>query len=205
MWKKLFFVILMLTVLSFLPLLMAIDIEKPTESIVAEQSTPYGRWLVVAELPEAGVEPAALTKTERTYKIVQALILADVGGRGKIQVNEFDYGVNVVRFRLAGAVEEGTIINYIYSGAKDTYPDCDLVLRGVLTWTVGGQVSILSGMNLADTLVVTSAEASTKNWIAVSPANDTCAEAFIDFQGDDIVVTVSPTVTCNAKLIMKDF
>lgn len=183
--------------------MFALALEKPT--IGTQETTPYGRWLVVAELPAAGVEPSALTKTERTYKLVAAKILANQNGDGKIQVTKLDYGVNCARFRLAGATEEGNIVNYVYSGAKENYPDCDLVLRGILTFTVGGQVSIIPSMNLADTLAVTGDEASTKAWVPVSPENDTCSEGFLDLQGDDIVVTVSPTVTCDAKLLMKDF
>jgi len=183
------------------PFLLAI--EKPT--VGSEETTPYGRWLTVANLPDTGTEPAFLDDDERTYKLVQALILADVDGRGKIQVTELDYGVNSVRFRLVGLTDGGSIVTYVYSGAKDDYPDCDLVLRGILTFTIGTQVTIIPGMEFADTLVVTGDEASTKAWIPVSPMNDTCAEAFIDLQGDDIVVTVGTTVTCNAQLLMKDF
>lgn len=200
MWKKVFFVML-LAMIATVPFLLAID--KPT--VGSQESTPYGRWLVVAELPSAGAEPAFLSETERTYKLVQALILADVGGRGKVQVSVLDYGVNSVRFRLAGITDAGTIVTYVYSGAKDTYPDCDLVLRGILTFTVGTQVSIIPGYELADTMVITGDEATTKSWVPVSPANNTCAEGFIDLQGDDIVVTVGTTVTCDAKLLMKDF
>lgn len=183
------------------PILMAID---PPDA-GSELTTPYGRWLVIAELPSAGAEPAFLADDERTFKIVTALIAADVDARGKVQIMELDYGVNSVRFRLYGATEDGDIVTYVYSGAKDDYPDCDLVLRGILTFKVGAQVAILQDMKLADTLVVTGDEASTKAWVAVTPENDTCAEGFIDLQGDDIVVTVGTTVTCDAKLIMKDF
>lgn len=200
MWKKIVFAALLLIVAS-VPFLMAID--RPT--VGSESTTPYGRWLVIANLPAAGAEPAALADDERTYKTVQALILADVSGDGKIQVTELDYGVNSVRFRLVGTSDGDNVVTYVYSGAKDDYPDCDLVLRGILTWTIGTQVSIVTDMELADTLVITGDEASTKAWVPVSPENDTCAEAFIDLQGDDIVVTVAPTVVGDARLIMKDF
>jgi hypothetical protein len=136
---------------------------------------------------------------------VQALIAANVGGRGKVQIKVLDYGVNSVRCRVVGATEEGNIVTYVYSGAKDDYPDCDLVLRGIITSTIGTQVTIISGMEFADTMAVTGDEASTKAWVVASPENDTCGEAFIDFQGDDVIVTVGTTVTCDAKLIMKDF
>ena len=201
MWKRRLVLVVLMIIIASVPFLMAI--EKPDTG--SEPTTPYGRWKTVANLPAAGTEPAALADDERTYKLVVAKILADVSGDGKIQVTELDYGVNALRFRLVGLTDGDVVVVYVYSGAKDDYPDCDLVLRGTLTFTVGLQTSIENGMELADTLVITNDEASLTSWTPVSPANNTCAEAFIDLQGDDIIVTVGTTVVNDAKLLMKDF
>lgn len=194
-------VLLVMAVMS-LPFLMAV-IGKPTKG--TELSTPYGRWKTIANLLSAGTKPTDLADDERTYLTVIAAIDADVDGDGKIILGKVPYGVDALRFRLSGITENAVIVIQIYTGSRDDYPDCELVKRATLTFTIGTQVSIRATFEMADTVVVSNTDASTKIWVVASPGNDTCCEVFIDMQGDDTYCIVGTTVECDAKLFMKDF
>ena len=201
--RKLFAGIVLGLIIVATPFLMAAALTKPTEG--TESATPYGRWKTTANLPSAGTEPTDLAVGERTYLTIQAAITADVSGDGKIILGTIPYGIDALRFRLSGITNENSIVVQVYTGARDGYPDCEMVKRGTLTFTIGTQGSITATYEMADTVSVTNTGATTKAWVVASPADNTCCEVFIDMQGDDTYAIVGTTVACDAKLFMKDF
>ena len=202
--RKLFAGIVLGLIIAATPFVMAAALTEPTEG--TEQATPYGRWKTTANLPSAGTEPLDLDVDERTYLTIAAAIIADSpSGDGKIILGKIPYGVDALRFRLSGITEGGSIIVQVYTGARDGYPDCEMVKRGTLTFTIGQQGSIEATFEMADTVVVSNTGATTKAWVVASPGDNTCCEVFIDMQGDDTYAIVGTTVACNAKLFMKDF
>ena len=185
---------------SGIPFLFAIDAPETG----TEWTTPYGRWTTIGDFT-SGNTALDLSVNERTYRLVTAAIAADVSGDGNIVLGQLDYGVSVLRYRLVGGTNNAVNTFYLYTGAKGDHNDCDLVPRAVLSFTVGLQLSSENNMFLADTLVVSNTTATTKNWITVSPANDTCSETFIDLQGDDIYCLVPTVLGSDCQVIVKDF
>lgn len=201
MFKKLVIVIVLLAAIAIVPLLKAI--EKPSTG--TELSTPQHYWRSVGPFLSAEDDPVDLIKSERTYLIVQALIVAASDNEDKIILKQLDYGVNALRFRLIGFTEDDVIVLQLYGGVLGGRPNCELVKRGTLTFTIGGQGSITTDYELADTCIVTNTDANTSDVFVASPADDTCAEVLIDWQGGDIVCIVPTSVPCNSQLFMKDF
>lgn len=200
MRKKLILASLMLVVAT-VPFLMAIDV--PTEG--TELSTPYGRWLTVGSFVSAGAEPVDLIKSERTYKIILALIDTAADGEEKIILKTLKYGSTLKRFRLEGLTEDDVVVLQVYAGSLGDALDCVFVKRGTLTFTIGGQVSTTPDYEMADTLVITNDGASTTGWTVANPADDTCAEAVLDLQGAEILCIDPTTIPSDCTLLMKDY
>lgn len=199
--KKLVVVIVLLAAIAIVPILKAI--EKPTTG--TEITTPQHYWKTVGSFLSANGDPVDLIKSERTYVIVTALINTAADNEDKIILKQLKYGVNALRFRLIGLTENDVIVLQLYGGSLGGRLNCELVKRGTLTFTIGGQGSITPNYELADTCIVTNIDANTSDVIVASPGNDTCAEVLIDWQGDNIVCVVPTSLPCNVKLFMKDF
>ena len=196
-------VLIVLAVIALFCVSQLRAIEEPSTG--TELTTPQNYWKTVGTFLSASGDPVDLIKSERTYLIVTGLIETAADDEDKIVIKQLDYGVNALRFRLTGLTEGDVIVLQLYGGALSSRLNCELVKRGTLTFTIGGQVSIDAGIELADTCVVTNTGANTSDVFVVSPADDTCAEVLIDWQGDDVVCIIPTSIPCNSQLFMKDY
>lgn len=246
-------------------------------------------WQIAESETSASTQTDALGVTERTKKIVDALIAANANEEAQISIFQIPPKWNAVRFRALGITDGGTVTHQIYFGTIGNGADCELSYAGQLAWTLGTQqtiydqiaftsggtyvpqvgdtakgntsgetavivavsalsggtwadgdaagtityrsasgtftnsetISILHGTNIkmpdaythaasdlidfefADTLTIT---AKTGIWLdAVSPADDTNAEAQLDIKGADYMVIVTTATSVDSKLLIKGF
>jgi len=177
----------------------------------SELTTPNFIWDTTASFLSAGTEATALADTERTYKTVAAAIAVGASGDDEIVIYPIPYGANAMRFRAIGLTNDGTVKVDVRTGTYDSRPkDCELVLRGTLTFTMGTQASITSGYEMARAVALTALSdvASTSDWtIATAGGVESVAEAMLDLQGDDILVLVpiEGSLTADAKILTKPY
>lgn len=176
----------------------------------SELATPNFPWVAAATWLSAGDEATALSTIERTYKLINTAIAADASGDGKITIYTLPYGTNAVRIRAIGLVPNESVVLDILSGTYDgSTDDCEMVLRGTLTFVIGLQKSTATDYEIADTVSVTAASdaASTSDWTIANPASgsETAAEALLDIQGDDRLVLVPTSLSSNAKILIKPY
>ncbi len=97
----------------------------------------------IAETENSGdSQTNALAKTERTKKIVDALIAANAATEALISTYELPSKWNGVRFRAIGITDGATLTHQIYFGSLGGGADCELAYVGQLAWTIGTQTSI---------------------------------------------------------------
>jgi len=167
--------------------------------------TEHAIWEVAATTLSAGDEPNDLAVDERTYLTAVA---AAEGGDSKITVLDLRTPIarhswNRLRFRCIGIADNNDVTYQIYTGTLTPQEtDCALVKSGQLAFTVGLQESTTATYEFADTLTVTE-YCTPLSWLSTTPGSDLVAEAYIDLAGDDIVVIVPTTVSCNCKLLVK--
>ncbi len=179
----------------------------------SELTTPNFAWNTTASFLNAGTEATALAVGERTFKTVTAAIAAASSGDGdeEIVIYNIPYGTNTLRFRAIGLTNDGTVEIDIHTGTFDgSTDDCELALRGTLTFTMGTQASTTAGYEMARAVVLTASSdvSSTSSWtIATAGAVESIAEAMLDLQGDDILVLVpiEGSLTANAKILTKPY
>lgn len=174
-------------------------------SIVAnEQATVYEQWRAAASFTAASTNDLAVT--ERTKTLVAALIVAAANNDDQMVLYTIPFGSNGVRFRVIGITDNDDLVVNVYSGAE-TGPggNASLVKRGTLTCVVGTQVSETASYEFADQIAVTNDSASTSEWSVASPGTgiETCAEAVIDLQGDNILCFVPTTVDSAMTILIK--
>lgn len=189
----------------------------PTETTITEKKKPLGvnnqtvrptsdvtdqkAWNVIATVASTGDEPNDLAVGERTYLTAKALAK---GGDSKITIVKLPLSWNYVRFRCIGISDNNTVTFQVYSGSLGAGTDCELVKMGQLAFTIGTQVSTTATYEMADTLTLTS-YCYLRPAFSVSPVGELVAEAGWDLLGDDILVIVPTTVSCDAKLLAKGF
>lgn len=101
------------------------------------------RWVIADSTTAAGTEPTALSASERTKLIVDALIVAASSGDDEISIFLIPSKWNVMRFRgLSIDADTGTFTSQIYFGTLGGTPDCSLAYAAQLAWTAGTQDSI---------------------------------------------------------------
>ncbi len=179
----------------------------------SELTTPNFTWNTTASFLSAGTEATALGVGERTFKTVTAAIAAASSGDGdeEIVIYNIPYGTNALRFRAIGLTNDGTVQIDIHTGTFDgDTDDCELALRGTLTFTIGTQASTTASYEMARAVVLTASSdvSSTSSWtIATAGAAESVAEAMLDLQGDDILVLVpiEGSLTANAKILTKPY
>ncbi len=179
----------------------------------SELCTPNFPWNTTAAFLNAGTEATALAVGERTFKTVTAAIAAAAAASGdeEIVVYNIPYGTNALRFRAIGLTNDGTVQIDIHTGTFDgSTDDCELALRGTLTFTTGTQASTTADYEMARAVVLTASSdaSSTSDWtIATAGAVESIAEAMLDLQGDDILVLVpiEGSLTANAKILTKPY
>ncbi len=179
----------------------------------SELTTPNFTWDTTASFLSAGTEATALAVGERTFKTVTAAIkaAAPASGDEEIVIYNIPYGTNVMRFRAIGLTNDGTVQVDVHTGTYDgDTEDCELALRGTLTFTMGTQASVTASYEMARAVVLTGASdaSSTSAWaIATAGEAESIAEAMLDLQGDDILVLVpiEGGLTANAKILTKPY
>ncbi len=177
----------------------------------SELTTPNFTWNTTASFLSAGTEATALAVGERTFKTVTAIIAAASSGDDEIVIYNIPYGTNAMRFRAIGITNDGTVKIDVHTGTYDgDTEDCELALRGTLTFTMGTQASVTASYEMARAVVLTTSSdvSSTSSWtIATAGAVESIAEAMLDLQGDDIMVLVpiEGSLTANAKILTKPY
>ncbi len=193
--------VLMFCVLAWPPVEKA-DGYYYTSIVANELATVHETWRVAGSFDTAATND--LSVTERTRTLVQALITADSNEDGNMVLYTVPFGANAIRVRVIGTTNDGDFVFNVYSGAMTSgNGNASLVKRGTLTCVVGTQLSETATYEFADQIVVTNTTASSTSWTVVSPAGNTCAEAMIDIQGDDILCFVPTTVDNAMKILVK--
>lgn len=251
--------------------------------------TTQAVWQIAESETSASTQTDALGVTERTKRIVDALIAANANEEAQISIVQIPPKWNAVRFRNIGITDGGAVTHQIYLGTLGNGEDCELSHAGQLAWTLGTQQTIydqiaftsggtnvpqigdtvkgnssgktavivaisdlssgtwaagtaagtityrsangtftnsetisilrskivvandaythaasdLIDFEFADTLVIT---AKTGIWAtAVSPADNTNAEAEIDIKGADYMIIVTTASSVDSKLLIKGF
>ena len=104
--------------------------------------TVQNPWEIVDTTTSADNEPNALSVTERTKKLVDAAILAGVGGDDEISLFAIPSKWNAIRLRNIGITDGNSITHQIYLGTLGRGDDCELSYAGQLVWVIGTQQSI---------------------------------------------------------------
>lgn len=199
--KNIFWILSLLAVLA----IGTVNVVRLGETLMTNQIP----WVVVETCTSDGNEPTDLAVTERTYLTVLAVSPTALTGGG----SEDDAEIEIFRippwwnggiFECIGITDNNTVTHQIYLGTLGDDSDCELVKVGQLAWTIGTQVSTVSGYELADTLTVTS-YCWTSSWSSTSPTGELAAQASLDFKGADIMVIVTTVSTCDSKLKVKGF
>lgn len=179
-------------------------------------------WRVAETCTSADAIPTALAVGERTFQTVLAAIAAQVNrstGDGEIEWYIIPKMWNSVRFTAIGIANDGTYTVDIFSGTlgggikeSDNLPqanakldDCNLTHIGTLAFIIGLQVSTTSGYEMAQSVTVTTKDATT-SWTSAGTVDaDDTAEAAIDLQGADVLVFVPTACSADSKLLIKGY
>lgn len=183
----------------------AATIVATTETVAAQLITEQAEWFTLGSFLSAGDESNDLGVTQRTQSGVQSAIGANANGQGKIIIyGPLPIAANAIRIRNIGLTAAGDHVYNIYTGASEDH-NFVYVLRGTLTFKTGSQASAILTYEFADLLTVTNTSASSTSWTVANPGDgsDLVAEAFIDLQGDDMIVIVPTTLDDNSKLLGK--
>ena len=104
--------------------------------------TAQSGWTIAESENSAETQTNALAVTERTKKIVDALIAADANEEAYISILRVPPIWNALRFRAIGITEAGTVTHNVYLGTLGGKSDCELSYAGSLAWVIGTQTSI---------------------------------------------------------------
>lgn len=116
----------------------------------AASQEPQGRalqtvqtaWQIADSTTSDGTEPTALSVSERTKLIVDALIAAGASGDDEISVFRIPPKWNGMAFKGIGiTADTGTMTHQIYFGTLGTDTDCEISHSASLAWTMGKQDS----------------------------------------------------------------
>ena len=194
-------VITLVCVLAWPPVDKAVGFYR-TSIVANEPATVHESWRVAGTFDTAATNDLAVT--ERTRTLVQALITADANEDGNMVLYSVPFGANAIRLRVIGTTDAGDFVFNVYSGAvTGSDGNASLVKRGILTCITGTQVSETTSYEFADTMAVSSTASSVTTWSVTNPADNTCAEAVIDIQGDNILCFVPTTVDNAMKILIK--
>ena len=187
------------------------ELTELTETVAAQLVTEQGGWQVLGSFTATGAEPTGLTDNarvaERTLSTIRAAINVGSSGDEKmVLVGPLGPGANAMRFRNIGVGDGGDHVYEIWTATlDDDNPDPDFSLRGIHTFKTGTQASSTAGYEFADTRAVTSTLASTTSWTVANPGGNLVAGAFIDLQGDNMVLIVPTTLDDDSKMLGKDY
>lgn len=176
-----------------------------TETVAAQLITEQAEWFTLGSFLSSGGASNDLGVTQRTQSGVQSAIGAASNNQDQIVIyGPLPIAANAIRIRNIGLGAAGDHVYNIYTGASGDH-NFDYVLRGTLTFKTGSQASAILTYEFADLLTVTNTSASSTSWTVANPGDgsELVAEAFIDLQGDDMIVIVPTTLDDNSKLLGK--
>jgi hypothetical protein len=176
-------------------------------------------WKVLETCTSAGDEPDALGVAERTFQTVADIILAASSGDDEIEYYIVPPTWNNIRLTAIGITDDGTYTVDIHAGTLPgnitndmtvtevgaRLEDCNLTKIGTLAFIIGQQASTTSTYEMAQSVTVTTLDATTSWTSAGTVDGDRTAEATIDLQGANVLVIVPTTCSANSKLLGKGY
>jgi hypothetical protein len=99
-------------------------------------------WAIAESENSADTQAAALGKSQRMKKRLDALIAANANEEAQISIMPIPAKWNAIRLRAIGITENGTVTHEIYFGTLGGGLDCDLTYAGQLAWIIGQQQDI---------------------------------------------------------------
>jgi len=137
--KRLFFGLALCMVIALCSARGTVSVGSVTGDVLHTIQAP---WIIADSTTSAGDEPAALSTSERTYKLVNAAIAAASSGNDEISIVTIPAKWNSLRFRaLSIDNNTGTATHDLYFGTLGDDDDCELTYAGSLSWTAGDQDS----------------------------------------------------------------
>jgi len=106
--------------------------------------TMQSGWKIADSENSADTQTDALGVTERTKKLVDALIAANAANEEHISIYPIGAAGNAVRFQAIGITDGGSRVDEIYLGTLGKDLDCSVAYAAQFTWTMGTQRSIYS-------------------------------------------------------------
>lgn len=106
--------------------------------------TMQSGWIIADSENSADTQTDALSDTERTKLLVDALIAANASNEAFISVVPIPPKWNAVRLRGIGITDGGNRVDEIYLGTLGRQRDCMVTYAASLDWTIGLQRSIYS-------------------------------------------------------------
>lgn len=127
-------------------LLAAVSLGKSTTTVPTIEGdalhTIQTEWIFAETEQSAQTQTDALAKTERTKLLLDALIAANANEEAQITITRLPSKWNIVRFRGIGVTDNASVVHQVLLGNLGDGFDCELTYAGLLTWTVGTQVSM---------------------------------------------------------------
>ncbi len=99
-------------------------------------------WEIADTETDAGTEATALSVTERTKKLLDAIIATGASGDDEISIYVIPPTWGTIRLRAIGITDGATRTDHIYFGTLGKRLDCNLTYAVQLAWTIGTQQSI---------------------------------------------------------------
>lgn len=168
----------------------------------------------VAGVNSTGVAVTALAANERTFKLIQAAVVAGAGNDEDIDFYDVPLWANGARFTAIGITNDGDYVVEILVGSmevnvssaiSDGTQDSNTAVLGTLAFIIGQQGSATSTYEMAQSVIATKGDVAAV-WTTSGMINsDRTCEARIDLQGATFLVISGTTVDADSKLLVKFF
>ncbi len=159
-----------------------------------------------------GVAVTALGTGERTFKTIQAAIVAGAGNDEAIDLYDIPSWANGAKFTAIGITNEGdydveirigTLGVNVATAISTGTSDCNTEWLGTLEFIIGVQASTESTYEMAQSVVVVDGE-TTATWYSDGTVDgDRTCVAQVDLEGADILILSGTTVDADSKLLVK--
>ena len=170
-------------------------------------------WQVAGE-NSTGVAVTALAADERTFKLIQAAVVAGAGNDEDIDFYDVPLWANGARFTAIGITNDGDYVVEILVGSmevnvssaiSDGTQNSNTAILGTLAFIIGQQASTLTGYEMAQSVIATKGDVAAV-WTKGGTINsDRTCEAYIDLHGATFLVISGTTVDADSKLFVKFF
>ena len=180
------------------------------EQILITAKKPWA----VAGVNATGVAVTALGTGERTFKTIQAAIVAGAGNDEAIDLYDIPSWANGAKFTAIGITNEGdydveirigTLGVNVATAISTGTDDCNTEWLGTLEFIIGVQASTESTYEMAQSVVVVDGETAATWFSDGTVDGDRTCVAQIDLEGADILILSATTVDADSKLLVKFF